>query len=244
MPAPPVTHLLFDFFGTLVDHAPGGPGQGFARTYGVTRGLGATLTYREFLAAWARTTAHFGRLSAVDDREYPMTDLGTAFLREVLGRAPARAETGLLVRSYLAEWNAGVRHLPGIGALLTGLAAQYRLAVVSNTQDAELLPGHLEAMGVRQLFDTVVTSFEVGWRKPHPAVYRAALRELRVDPGSAVFVGDTYRADHEGPTRVGIRAFLIDPQRRAPVPEEARLASVFALPARLAALGLAPPAPF
>ncbi|MEU6108960.1 HAD hydrolase-like protein [Streptomyces albidoflavus] len=112
-----------------------------------------------------------------------MTDLGTAFLREVLGRAPDRAETGLLVRSYLAEWNEGVRHLPGVGELLTG---------------------HLEAMGVRQLFDTVVTSFEVGWRKPHPAVDRAALRELRVDPGSAVFVGDTCRADHEGPTRVGI----------------------------------------
>ncbi|MGW4373688.1 hypothetical protein ACWEJ7_08480 [Streptomyces albidoflavus] len=69
---------------------PGGPGQGFARTYGITRELGATLAYRE----------------------YPMTDLGAAFLREVLGRAPDHAETGLLVRSYLAEWNAGVLALP------------------------------------------------------------------------------------------------------------------------------------
>ncbi|OWA02458.1 hypothetical protein B9W68_28730 [Streptomyces sp. CS227] len=92
-------------------------------------------------APGARTTAHFGRLGAVDDREYPMTDLGTAFLREVLGRAPDRAETGLLVRSHLAEGNEGVRHLPCVGEPLTGLAADYRLAVVSNTQDAELLPG-------------------------------------------------------------------------------------------------------
>ncbi|MFI1308791.1 HAD family hydrolase [Streptomyces albidoflavus] len=145
-----------------MDHAPGGPAQGFARTYALTRDLGTTLTYREFPAAWARTTAHFGRLSAVDDREY------------------------------------------------------YRLAVVSNTQDDELLPGHLEAMGVRQLFDTVVTSFEVGRRRPHPAVYRAALREPGADPGAALFVGDTYRADHLGPTRAGVRALLIDPHRRAP----------------------------
>ncbi|MBV1958785.1 MULTISPECIES: hypothetical protein [Streptomyces] len=70
-----------------------------------------------------------------------MTDLGTAFLREVLGRAPDRAETGLPVRSYLAEWNEGVGHLPGVGELLTGPTADYQLAVVSNTQDAELLPG-------------------------------------------------------------------------------------------------------
>lgn len=95
---------------------------------------------------------------------------------------------------------------------------------------------------MRQLFDTVVTSFEVGWRKPHPAIYRAALHELRADPAAAVLVGDTYRADHQGPTRAGIRALLIDPHHRAPVPDEARLASVFALPARLAELGLTPPA--
>ncbi|MFD7647014.1 hypothetical protein ACFV5M_05045 [Streptomyces albidoflavus] len=37
---------------------------------------------------------------------------------------------------------------------------------------------------------------------------------------------------------------LIDPHRRAPVPEEARTCSVFARPARLAELGLTPPAPF
>lgn len=122
--------------------------------------------------------------------------------------AEPRAETGLLVRSYPAEWNEGARHLPGVG---------------------ELLPDHLEAMGVRQLFDAAVTSFEVGWRKPHPAVCRAALRELPVDPGSAVLVGDTCRADHEGPTRAGIRAFLIDrsgglphPKRRAS-PRSSRL---------------------
>lgn len=121
------------------------------------------------------------------------------------------------------------------------LAAEYRLAVVSNTQDAALLPGHLEAMGVRQLFDTVVTSFEVGWRKPHPAVCRTALHELRADPAAAVFVGDTYGADRQGPTRVGIRALLVDPHRRAPAPEEARLASVFALPARLTEPGRTPP---
>ncbi|WP_242548393.1 HAD hydrolase-like protein [Streptomyces sp. SCA2-2] len=116
--------------------------------------------------------------------------------------AEPRAETGLLVRSYLAEWNEGVRHLPGVG---------------------ELLPDHPEAMGVRQLFDAAVTSFEAGWREPHPVVRRAALRELSVDPGSAVLVGDTCRADHEGPTQVRISAFLID--RSAGLPHPKRRAS-------------------
>ncbi|WP_373557416.1 HAD family hydrolase [Streptomyces sp. CS227] len=74
-------------------------------------------------------------------------------------------------------------------------------------------------MGVRQLFDTVVTSFELGWRKPNPAAYRAVMRELGADPGAAHFVGDTYRADRLGAIRAGIRALLIDPPRRLPYPQ-------------------------
>jgi putative hydrolase of the HAD superfamily len=54
----------------------------------------------------------------------------------------------------------------------------------------------------------------------------------------AVFVGDSYRADFEGPERVGIRSFLIDPHRRASVPAERRLDSIFDLPGAL--LRLAP----
>lgn len=162
-----VTHVLFDFFGTLVDHSP---------------------------------------------------------------------DVDQLVHTYLSEWNKRVRHLPGIGDLLTALAAEYRLAVVSNTQEADLVPGHLEAMGVRQLFDTVVTSFEVGWRKPHPSIYTTALNELGIAPAAAVFVGDTYEADYLGPLQAGIRSLLIDPHSQAAIPHEARLSSVFELPARLATL--------
>jgi putative hydrolase of the HAD superfamily len=85
---------------------------------------------------------------------------------------------------------------------------------------------------VRHLFDAVTTSLEVGWRKSDPRIYAAALRELNLDAVNAVFVGDNYIADYVGPSESGIRSFLIDPQREAPVPEEARLASVLELPAR------------
>ncbi|MFI9603513.1 HAD family hydrolase [Streptomyces sp. NPDC052043] len=236
MSGPRVTHVLFDFFGTLVSYSPSRTEQGFTRSYEITRALGAALTYHNFLEAWSKTSARFDELSDLDDREYTMTDIGTAFLRDVLGRTPASAHTDLLLRTYLSEWDKGVHHLPGISDLLTTLSAEYRLAVVSNTQDAELLPGHLEEMGVRQLFDAVVTSFEVGWRKPHPKIYMAALNELRIDPAAAVFVGDTYNADYRGPSQVGIRSLLIDPRRQVAIPDEARLSSIFDLPTRLAVL--------
>lgn len=236
MPGLRVTHVLFDFFGTLVDHSPSGTEHDFARSHDLIRTLGAPVAYDEFLAAWSKTSEQFAKLSGIDNREYSMTDIGTVFLRDVLGRPPARADVDQLVHTYLSEWDKGVRHLPGIGDLLTALAAEYRLAVVSNTQEADLVPGHLEAMGVRQLFDTVVTSFEVGWRKPHPTIYTTALNELGITPGAAVFVGDTYEADYRGPLQAGISPLLIDPHSQVAIPHEARLSSIFELPARLAAL--------
>lgn len=230
---PRVTHILFDFFGTLVTYVDRLEEREFARSHDLVRSLGADLSYPEFLVAWSSASAHFEQLSAADHREHAMADIAQTFLGKALGRAPADVEVDLLVRTFLSEWNEGVCPVAGIADLLTGLAAEYRLAVVSNTQDAILVPDHLRAMEVRHLFDAVTTSMEVGWRKPNPRIYAAALRELDLDAVNAVFVGDSYIADYVGPSEFGIRSFLIDPQREAPVPEEARLASVLELPARL-----------
>ncbi len=227
------THILFDFFGTLVDYVDSRTAQGYPRTHALLRGLGVTLPYDGFLAAWSRICADFDRAAARDDREFSMTQLGTAFLGEALGRSPAAADVDAFVDTYVAEWSTGVRHPPGIGALVAGLGAAHRLAVVSNTHHAPLVPGHLAAMGLLPAFDAVVTSVEVGWRKPHPEIYRSALDVLGVDAAAAVFVGDTYTADFAGPRRAGIEAYLIDPAGRAPVPDERRLTSIFDLPTRL-----------
>lgn len=164
-----------------------------------------------------------------------MVEVGTAFLAETLSRAPTRTDVEALVAAYLSEWNKGVRYPAAVLALVPELARRYRLAVVTNTHDAALVPGHLAAMGLAGWFDAVVTSVEVGWRKPHPRIYAAALATLGVPAAAAVFVGDTYLADFVGPRRAGIPAFLIDPRHRAPVPESHRLSSIAELPDRLAA---------
>jgi len=85
----------------------------------------------------------------------------------------------------------------------------------------------------------VFLSVTTGWRKPHPRIFTAVLGELGIDASDAVFVGDSYRPDYHGPTRAGIRAFLIDPARAAEAPEHARLESVLDLTDALAAVGQA-----
>lgn len=83
-----------------------------------------------------------------------------------------------------------------------------RLAVVSNWD--RRLHGILEEGGLREWFDAVVVSSEVGWRKPHPGIFREALAALRVAPGEVLHVGDSVGDDLAGAAAMGIRAALID----------------------------------
>ncbi|GAA1042294.1 hypothetical protein GCM10009557_67960 [Virgisporangium ochraceum] len=230
-----MTVILFDFFGTLVHYSPDHTGQDHARSHDLLRRYGADLGYPDYLAAWTHTWKEFERRSDRDDREFSLTDAATGFLTGALGRAPLGAEVGAFAAAYLSEWNAGVTYPPEIVDCVRGLARDHRLAVVTNTHQPELVPDHLDAMGLLPSFEVVVTSVEVGWRKPHPVIYATALDALGVDAASAVFVGDTYVPDFVGPEEAGITAFLIDPHRRAPVRDERRLTSVVDLPSRLEA---------
>jgi putative hydrolase of the HAD superfamily len=116
-----------------------------------------------------------------------------------------------------------------VAALLSELTQRHRLAVVTNTHQADLVPTHLTAMGVASAIEVVITSVEIGWRKPHPAIYAAALDALGVVAADCTFVGDTRRPDYDGPRAAGIHALLIDPDGVEDIPAEHRLASILDL---------------
>jgi putative hydrolase of the HAD superfamily len=78
-----------------------------------------------------------------------------------------------------------------------------RLAICSNWDwDLSSFVGQ---SGLAGLVDVEVTSAQAGWRKPHPGIYTHTLDLLGVEPRDAVFVGDTWDADVEGPLAAGMR---------------------------------------
>jgi putative hydrolase of the HAD superfamily len=60
---------------------------------------------------------------------------------------------------------------------------------------------------IRELFDAVVISGEVGLHKPQPQIYRMAADEIGVEPEDCVFVDDL-RENCEGAEAVGMNALL------------------------------------
>ena len=97
--------------------------------------------------------------------------------------------------------------------MLKGLKEDLGLhvSVVSNTGSLFQVFSTLKEYGVRQYFDEITLSSIVGYRKPHPNIFRIACNQANLDPAECAFVGDTLSRDVVGPRRAGFgRIFKIN----------------------------------
>ena len=100
--------------------------------------------------------------------------------------------------------------LPGVPQALARLrAAGVRLVVVSNA-DGTVEEG-LTRVGLRPHLDAVFDSTVVGFEKPDPRIFAAALDHARSDPARTLHVGDVYAADVVGARAAGLPVVLLDP---------------------------------
>ncbi len=130
-----------------------------------------------------------------------------------LGLSPDGAALASLVSHFQQSSHSGrVAEVPGARETLEGLArAGLRRALVCDTG---LTPGfvvrrHLDAFGLLSLLDVQVFSDEVGFPKPDPRTFRAALDPLGVEPRHAVHVGDLRRTDIAGARALGMASVRI-----------------------------------
>ena len=93
--------------------------------------------------------------------------------------------------------------------LLQELSSRFRLGIVSNFY-GNLGRVCLE-IGLAPFMSVVVDSARVGFTKPDPRIFQAALTRLQLDPSEAVFVGDSLYRDMEGAKRLGMRHIWLVP---------------------------------
>jgi putative hydrolase of the HAD superfamily len=164
----------------------------------------------------------FGR-DGLDESDY------AALVREALAASGIELDDDELVRFLEAEhtaWRPAVSLASTTHALLDALRERgLRLGLVSNAIDPPaLLHRDLADLGVAERLDVALFSSEVGWRKPHPAMFERALAELGAEPGRTLFVGDSLVNDVGGAAALGIRTcqalwFVADGTEGAPEPE-------------------------
>ena len=82
------------------------------------------------------------------------------------------------------------------------------LGLISNIE-RDIMPSCQE-LGLASYLDLVVTSQEIGWNKPHPPIFLAALERAGLKASQAVYVGDQHNVDVVGARGVGMKAILLD----------------------------------
>ena len=79
----------------------------------------------------------------------------------------------------------------GIRELLAGLREAAIPTAIASSAPARWVIGAVERLGIRPLFEAVVTGDEVAHRKPAADVYLEAARRLGVDPARSIAVEDS-----------------------------------------------------
>jgi putative hydrolase of the HAD superfamily len=92
--------------------------------------------------------------------------------------------------------------------VIRSLRAQGLALAICSNWDWDLHEA-VESAGLTGASDVVVSSAWVGARKAHPRIYTHTLEQLGVAPEDALFVGDTWTCDVDGPRTAGMQAIYL-----------------------------------
>ena len=189
--------------------------------------FGIALSIAESDSAIAAEIAYY-RVHHDDGRDRPTLAALRRTCAEVLRAAlPAPAAATLerldpeateLTEALLASLRFAA--FPNVTPALTALRARGIRLVVASNWDCSL-SDVLARLELMSLLDGVVTSAEVGARKPAAALFERALALAAVPRERALHVGDSVEADIAGAREAGLEAVLIR-RDRSPGPEGVR----------------------
>ena len=172
--------------------------------------------YDALIWSWQEAERH----RAIDHREVAAAQRFSIWL-DRMAVDPNTCPTGFvesLLETHRRELSKAAEFPPHHTGVLERLRTRYRLAVVSNFDYTPTALGILETAGITHLFDTIVVSDVVGWRKPRREIFEVALARLGVMPAEAFFVGDRADIDVAGAHALGMPVAWINPKRE-PLPE-------------------------
>ncbi len=105
---------------------------------------------------------------------------------------------------FLNEMGKKLETMPYLVRVLRQLK-DYKKAIISE-DNQDLIDFKLKKLGLEKFFDLIVAAETIGKMKPEREYYSFALGKLKVFPGEAVMVGDSWERDLKLAYELGIRA--------------------------------------
>lgn len=207
--------IAFDFGGTLFSTAKMGaftPTMTDAFIEHLIQELGCSHTYAQtifesYTNAWKSRRASGGDLP---EKETSSLDLLQLALSEVAAKLDKKQMVALLNEFHSKE-SGLFTPFNGVVESLPILAEQgYRLCVVSNNPWAEAIRASFRSYGIASIFERLIISCDVGYRKPHRQIFAELLTQVNVPASEILFVGDSYVHDIKTPKKLGMKTCLVD----------------------------------
>jgi len=203
--------VFFDFYNTLATHDPPRE-QTYANVcaeIGIkveTKALFKSLPAADMLWRDENTRKHLDQRSPEEKLEFY-----TEYAHRILTGAGAKVsrDVALQVLAKLQKYNWTYKiYDDSLPALKDLKKRGFTIGLISNVvQDMNSV---YDELGLKSFLTFKVTSAEVGYDKPHPEIFQAALNKAKAKPQEAIHVGDQYDLDIIGAKSVGINAVLID----------------------------------
>lgn len=113
-------------------------------------------------------------------------------------------DTSILYDIY---WNTFLKNLAPYRGVYDFLDAvkKFKICFVSDLT-ADVQHRKIRKMRLFKYDSILVTSEEAGIEKPHPAIFRLALKKLRLKPSEVCMIGDNYERDIAGAAKLSIRS--------------------------------------
>lgn len=127
---------------------------------------------------------------------------------DLLGLDEAYADA--IAELYVAVYPRSNAPVDGAVMVVEALAPKFQLGIVSNGAP-DVQYRKLETLGLRQWFECIVLSEELGVRKPDPRIFWHATGLLGREPEECLCVGDSYATDVAGAKKAGMQACWLNP---------------------------------
>ncbi|MFC2098838.1 HAD family hydrolase [Bacteroidota bacterium] len=116
---------------------------------------------------------------------------------DLLGKVFTEHEIGTIPEKYID--------------IIKQLSTTHRLGIVSDIwSQSDRFYQELEKAGIREYFEVIVFSSDIGIIKPSPKIFFKALEAMDTDISKVVYIGDSFRRDVIGAKNFGISVIWIN----------------------------------
>ena len=204
---------FFDLYGTLVDiHTDESKPKFWKAAASCYAFHGAAYDPAELRSEYSRLcAAETERLQKAFPGAAVEIDLLPVFraLYQAKGISPDEALTADTAWAFRRASTTRLRAYAGAGALLAALRFTGRTVILLSNAQSSFTRPELNELGLMDRFNRIYISSEIGFQKPDPRFFSAALRELDLDPADCLMVGNDPVCDVDGAVSAGMDAVYL-----------------------------------